>query len=367
MMIDSAAQTQATIGNSEVPKKVRLLFIAGGRSEEHNSTIGSARNLLEAASAKPSLDCSLLVITRDGRWLSEPDGLKALVSGSADTGGLPPLQGPPLNERFDVIFPIIDSWPGGGGSIQGMLEIADLPYVGCGVLTTALCMDKILTKELVSCQGVPTVRHLTFHRKEFLDDPESILRAVRQLNSPWFVKPVSLGSSFGITMVKEDAFLIAAIQQALTYDTRIIIEEGVRNAREFEVAIIGNLNPQSSKVAEILYDGEFYDKEAKEATDKSEVIIPADIPENMAQEMKTMALKIYRALRCDGFARVDFLLDPQKMQIYFNEINTHPGFGEISAFPKLMQAEGFSLGDVVETLINLAIEQYSEKSHGRFG
>jgi D-alanine-D-alanine ligase len=342
-------------------KRTRMLVLAGGRSDEHEVSIMSARTVIQAAADSSWLCPSLIVITCDGGWLSQSEGEEALKTGRAIRGGNVGYLGPPLDEISDVVFPLIHGWKGGDGSVQGFLEMANIPYVGSGILSTALCMDKPSAKEIVSVHGIPVVRHVNFTKADYLENPNVIIQCVQQLKVPWFVKPANLGSSIGVSKVTNDVSLHGAINKAMQYDRRIMVEEGVPDAREFEVAVFGNDNLQTTPVGEVLYDGEFYDYESKYTLGKSLLKIPADISEDIVVQVKSISLQAYRLLDCAGFARVDFLFNPQTQELFFNEVNSSPGFTPYSAFPKLMKAAGQELVGIIEIAVELGLSRHSLK------
>lgn len=341
--------------------RTRLLIIAGGPSEVHDASIMSGRAVFDAVSNNPKLRVSILVITRDGGWLSEADSKEAIMAGAATRGGeaRPPA---PLSELFDVVFSLIDGWAGGGGAIQGLLEMERIPYIGCGPLASALSRDKQMAKEVLSRHGIPMVHHFAFTSDAYIENPESMMQQVLGLKAPWFVKPANLGSSVGVSKVKEQALLSKAIEEAMKYDRRIIIEEGVSNARELEVAILGNIHPRVSPVGEITYEGEIYDWESKYRAGKAQFHIPANIPGTIAKKLQAIALQAYHVLDCAGFARVDFFLDPQTENLYFNELTSSPSLTYYSIFPKLMQAEGYEMCGLIEALMKLAFERHTPRT-----
>jgi D-alanine-D-alanine ligase len=338
-----------------------MLVLAGGSSDEHEVSILSARSVVQAASASSWLYPSLIVISCDGGWLSQSESEEALTAGKALSGGNVVYSGPPLNETYDVVFPLIHGWKRGDGSIQGFLEMANIPYVGSGILSTALCMDKPSAKEIMLARGIPVVRHINFTQADYLENSSAITERVQRLRIPWFVKPANLGSSIGITKVTNDELLHRAIHTAMEFDRRIIVEEGVPGAREFEVAVFGNEKLQTTPVGEVIYDGEFYDYESKYTPGKCGLRIPADISEELLFEIRSISVQAYQLLDCAGFARVDFLFNPQTHELFFNEVNSSPGFTPYSAFPKLMKAAGQEVVRIIETAVELGLSRHSLK------
>ena len=339
----------------------RILVLAGGRSGEHEVSITSARSVL-GAMQQTSLTATAVVVTRQGRWLSSTASETALRVGHAASGGDSPLQGACLAEQFDVIFPLIHGPFGEDGTVQGMLELAGLPYVGSGVLGSALCMDKAMTKDVLRSHQVPQVRHVLVTRQGYQKNATQLLASLRDLPGPWFVKPANLGSSVGISKVREAAALPQAIEQALQYDRRVIVEEGLDRPRELEVAVLGNDDAQASPVGEITFDADFYDYATKYTVGRSRMHIPADVPENIAARAREMSLQAFHALDCAGFARVDFFYQEKTGQLLLNEVNTIPGFTPFSMFPKLWEATGMSYGKLIETLVSLARERHRPRT-----
>ena len=342
-------------------KSTRVLVLAGGRSDEHDVSITSARSLLAAIEKVQHLEATVIVVTREGRWLGVDDSQKALTAGTAREGGELTLQGARVVSDYDVVFPIMHGPFGEDGTVQGMLELAGVPYVGCGVLTSAVCMDKIMTKEVLRANDIPQVRYVSLSRRAYKTDPEAILSAARKLSAPWFVKPANLGSSVGVSKVGDPSQLDAAIRAALKFGRRAIVEEGVPDVRELEIAILGNDNPRASPVGEITYKADFYDYETKYADGNAQLHIPTDAPEDVCKEIQELGIRAYQLLDCAGLARVDFFYQPQTGQVFLNELNTIPGFTPSSMFPKLWEAGGVPYGQLVEHLVELAQERHKER------
>jgi D-alanine-D-alanine ligase len=338
-------------------KPTRVLILAGGRSEEHEVSITSAGGVLKAVRENPNLDASALVVTREGRWLSAADSQKALTVGSARHGGELVLHGASMAEQCDVVFPLIHGPFGEDGTLQGMLELAGIPYVGSGVLASALCMDKPMCKEVLRANNIPQVTYVAFTGRTFKEDPKRVLNDIKAMKAPWFVKPANLGSSVGISKVKTEDKLTAAIEEAMQYDRRIIVEEGVPEVRELEVGILGNEKPKASPIGEITYDADFYDYKTKYTDGKAQLRIPADVPADVAKRMQTIAVQAYQILDCAGFARIDFFYQAKTGALYLNELNTIPGFTPFSMFPKLWEAGGIKYAQLIEELVRLAQER----------
>jgi D-alanine-D-alanine ligase len=276
--------------------------------------------------------------------------------------------------NVDVIFPVLHGTFGEDGTIQGLLELADIPYVGAGVLGSAAGMDKDVMKRLFSASGLPIVKHVTILRNEWQNDPRKITREIeRQLKYPLFVKPANLGSSVGISKAHDRKELGPAIETAAGYDRKIVIEQGAggkkRKARELECSVLGNDEPEASTVGEIVPSAEFYDYNAKYLDEGSQLIIPAELTKKQTKEVQEMAVGAFQAVDCSGLARVDFLMDPKdgkQAKIYLNEINTMPGFTSISMYPKLWAASGLKYPDLIDRLLQLALERHAEKKMNRY-
>lgn len=341
-------------------KKTRVLVLAGGRSEEHEVSITSARSVLQAVE-HTELEATALIITREGRWLTGPESIKALTAGTARSGGELTLRRAQMTENYDVVFPLVHGPFGEDGTIQGMLELAGVPYIGSGVLASALCMDKPMAKEVLRANGIPQVRYALLSRHAYEHDPRAELAKVAALEKPWFVKPANLGSSVGISKAKDDATLKTAVELAFQYDRRIIVEEGVVGARELEVAILGNDAPEASPVGEITFSSEFYDYETKYTAGKAALHIPAEAPADILQRIQELALSAFRLLDCAGFARIDFFYQAKTGKLLLNELNTIPGFTPMSMFPKLWEAGGISYAALIERLVALAIERHRQR------
>ena len=342
-------------------RKLRLLIIAGGCTGEHEISMLSGRTIYEFLSNMSKFHVRIVVITREGRWLSESDSHKALMAGNAPHGGEPTLPGPPLAERCDVVWSFVDDWNGCGGVIQGYLETCGVAYMGCGPLATALCRDKVMAKEILKSHGIPMVRHVAFTSENYIENPTAIVQRIKRMNVPWFVKPSNLGSTVGISKVQHEASLGRAIEEAMRYDRRIIVEEGLDNPREIEVAIIGNHNPYVSPVGEAMHISEIMDFKTK-YSGGNQLHTPADIPSEIAKRVQTMGLHAYQLLDCAGYARVDFFLDQRTDEVYFNEISASPGFTPFSVFQKLMAGGGYNLLELVETLVKFALERHGHRN-----
>ena len=365
-------------------KKIRVGLVFGGRSGEHEVSLASARSVMANLDSN-KYEVVPLGITKNGTWLLGDEPTHALVQGTQQqttaehttavtlTGDptvrrLIPLQG---NERLrddgalDVIFPVLHGTYGEDGTLQGLLEMANVPYVGCGVLGAALGMDKEKMKMVFSSVGLPNVDYFVCRRNEWERSPETVMNVVEQsLGYPCFVKPVNMGSSVGINKAHNRTELEHALQVAADYDRKIIIERGI-NCRELECAVLGNDEPIVSVVGEVVSSGEFYDYNAKYIDGKSQVVIPADLPQATAEEVRRQAIKAFLALDLSGLSRVDFFLERETNKVYINEVNTLPGFTEISMYPKLWAASGLSYPQLLDRLIELAIERHADRQRNK--
>jgi D-alanine-D-alanine ligase len=263
--------------------------------------------------------------------------------------------------NLDVVFPVLHGPYGEDGTIQGLLEMADIPYVGAGVLASAAGMDKAVMKVLFAARGLPVCGWRGFVRAEWVRDRARVLESLQGLGMPVFVKPANLGSSVGISKVKSPAELPAAIELALEFDRKVVVEAAVPRAREIECSVIGNDDPSASEPGEIIPSREFYDYEAKYLDDDSKSVIPADLPSPIVEEVKRLAMEAFRAIDCSGLARVDFLLARDTGALFLNEINTMPGFTSISMYSKMWDASGVAYPELVRRLIELGLERHKQK------
>jgi D-alanine-D-alanine ligase len=370
-------------------KKLRVGILFGGRSGEHEVSLLSAASILKAIDRK-KFEVVPIGITKTGRWLTA-GGAQALLSGDISPTGLElhaetektatpsdavtalvPDAASLGSDRLDVVFPVLHGTFGEDGTIQGLFELADMAYVGSGVLGSAAGMDKDAMKRLFAQARLPIVKHLTVLRKAWEASPRKTVSAIEvALKYPVFVKPANLGSSVGISKVHDRKELAPALNLAARFDRKIVIEQGVgggkKKARELEVAVLGNDDPKASVVGEIIPGKEFYDYEAKYLSDGSIPVIPAKITAAESKQIRAMAVEAFRACDLAGLARVDFLMEPDgKRRIYLNEVNTLPGFTSISMYPKLWQATGLSYSDLISRLIELALERYKDRSRTSF-
>jgi D-alanine-D-alanine ligase len=366
-------------------KKLRVGVLFGGKSGEHEISLRSARSILEAIDRK-KYEVVELGITKEGRWLQSGEAQGLLGGGSVEpvvelSGGMTiaaAAAAPEAGTGLDVVFPVLHGTFGEDGTIQGLFELADIAYVGSGVLGSAAGMDKDAMKRMFYAAGLPLTPHVTLLRSEWKASAKNCVKAVEKaLRYPVFVKPANLGSSVGISKVKTRAELGPAIDLAASFDRKIVIEEGVGGPgvkpRELEVAVLGNDAPEASVVGEIVPAKEFYDYEAKyelNGVDESVSIIPAKLSAADAKRIRAMAIAAFRACDCAGLARVDFLMSPgakgKASTIVLNEVNTMPGFTSISMYPKLWEASGLSYKKLIDRLIELGIERHKEKLETSF-
>jgi len=373
------------------PVRVGVLF--GGKSGEHEISLLSAQTVIRALD-EAGYETVRLGITKTGEWLTGADPLAQLTSGKGrgnghgkieeiDSALLAPrsTQSPllPQSERLPavgLIFSVLHGPVGEDGTVQGLLGMLEMPYVGCGVLASAVAMDKISAKALFAAAGIPQVAYRTLLRRNWTEGQESdpdpqknrrekILDELESaLPYPLFVKPANLGSSVGISKVRDRAELSRAIGLACRYDRKVLVEEGVHEARELEVSVLGNDAPRASVVGEVVPANEFYDYEAKYLDKGSRLLIPADIPPALADEIRLLSVRAFQALDGAGLARADFLLGADG-QLYLNELNTMPGFTASSMYPKLWEASGVPLTELVGSLVDMALERHADRQQNR--
>jgi D-alanine-D-alanine ligase len=358
--------------------KMRVGVLFGGRSGEHEVSLMSARSIIDALD--PNKYSVLQIgITHEGSWLVGADVLGALTSGKIENlTGACILADPTRNgvynihtsdqgelleflSHIDVLFPVLHGTYGEDGTMQGLFEIAEVAYVGAGVLGSSLGMDKAVFKDVMRTKKIPVVDSVTFTRAQITSGLDKVLAQSESVAAyPLFVKPVNLGSSVGIRKCHKRSHLVEALQDAARYDRRVLVEKGI-NAREIEVSVLGNDSPEASVPGEIIPADEFYSYEAKYHNDKSQLLIPAPISPETTKLVQSLAIRSFCAIDCAGMARVDFLLDKETNELYLNELNTIPGFTRISMYPKLWTASGLSYPELVDRLIDLALERKMEK------
>ncbi|HEU0169194.1 MAG TPA: D-alanine--D-alanine ligase family protein [Chloroflexota bacterium] len=343
-------------------RRLRVAVLFGGRSGEHEVSLASAANVMDALSGRH--DVVPIGIDRAGKWLASGEAhdllshdrgidgqepARALANLAQDSGG-----------PIDVVFPVVHGTYGEDGALQGFLEMAGLPYVGCGVLASSLAMDKVMSKRVFREQGFLIPEYVWFRSGDWSADKQAEIEAVCRY--PCFVKPANLGSSVGVSKAHDAAELGPAIELAARYDSKIVVEAAVPDAREIECAILGNDQPQASVPGEIVPSREFYDYAAKYLDGTSELLIPAPLEPREAALVQQQAVKAFLALDCSGMARVDFLLSRQTGELYLNELNTIPGFTAISMYSKLWAASGVSQPELVDRLLQLALERHAARS-----
>jgi D-alanine-D-alanine ligase len=373
-----------------MPNKIRVGVLFGGQSGEHEVSLTSARAVM-AALDRDKYDVVPIGITKEGRWLAGGDPLAALEAAAdpkllpagaelrikneelrTDTSAAdvtntmlvsrPDSQFSMLNAQFsiDVVFPVLHGPRGEDGTVQGLLELAGLPYVGCGVLASAVGMDKAMMKAAFAAAGLPLVPWLLVRRVDWRHD---VAQAVDQIEAglryPVFVKPANLGSSVGITKAADRAALRRGLEEAARYDRRIVVEQGI-DAREIEVSVLGNDDPLASVPGEIVPSNEWYDYAAKYLGGESRILIPAPIAPALAEQVRTLGVHAFKAVDGAGLARVDFLLDRATGALYLNEVNTMPGFTPVSMYAKMWEASGMSYGALLDRLIELALERHTK-------
>jgi len=353
-------------------KRLRVGLVFGGRSGEHEVSLASAASVLQAID-RQRYDPVLLGITKDGQWLTGGDPLSALGEAAGVKLPLPPPLGTEalvkhegrdgfparLARQLHVVFPLIHGPFGEDGTLQGLLELADLPYVGAGVLASAVGMDKAMQKSVFRAAGLPVVEHLVILRREWEREPEAVqARVGTAIGFPCFVKPSNLGSSVGISKARGSRELEQALALAARYDRKLLVERAV-SGREIEVAVLGNEAPEASLPGEILPGKEWYDYEAKYTPGLARFVIPAPLTETLTGEFRRLAVAAFHAIDAAGMARVDFFLEGERILV--SEINTIPGFTETSAYPRLWQATGLPFPSLIDRLIQLALERHQDK------
>jgi D-alanine-D-alanine ligase len=323
--------------------KTRVAVIYGGRSGEHEVSLRSAKSILDALDTERYKVLHYL-ISKEGKWSPRPI-----------------IPEPRANPEIDVVFPVLHGTFGEDGTIQGLLELAELPYVGAGVLASSASMDKEVMKRLAKERGLPVVDYMVMSGKD-ISDVEGICR---RFEFPVFVKPANLGSSVGISKARDCDELKSALKLAAAYDRKVIVERGIVG-REFECSVLGNEDPVAAVPCEILPSRDFYDYDDKYLLEKAETVIPANLSPEQTAELQKLAVECYRAVECEGMARVDFLLESATNNLYINEINTIPGFTSISMYPKMWEYSGLPMPQLIDRLIELALERHEAKKRLRY-
>ncbi len=374
-------------------QRLTVGIIFGGRSSEHEVSIVSAASVIKALNPD-KYRIVPIGIAKSGRWYVGEQALTWLKQGQEEPESAVALPADPTMqklvplgsrsnewfEKLDVLFPLIHGPLGEDGTLQGLLELTDLPYVGAGVLGSALSMDKIMQKQVCNQLGLPAVdflwiRDIDWRSNSDSDDQPLLLDQLANMNQeqmlqvcqdrlgyPLFVKPANLGSSIGISKARNRQELRASLEEAFLYDKKVIIEQAVQNVRELEVSILGNDKPRASVIGEIVPSNEFYDYNAKYIDGTSTLIIPAELEDGLVQSIQLAAIKAFLAVGAEGMARVDFLLDNRLGRFFLSEVNTIPGFTSISMYPKLWQASGLSYSQLLDELIRLALERQTQKN-----
>jgi D-alanine-D-alanine ligase len=363
---------------SESRKQTRVGVIFGGRSGEHEVSLMSAQSVLSALDPA-HYAVTQIGITHEGTWLTGPDVLQSMLDNHVEDlvpvtllpdpshPGLYGIQDTQHGEllelltALDVVFPVLHGTYGEDGTLQGLLEMTDVAYVGAGVLGSALGMDKGVFRDVMAANGIPVLENVVILRSELKANPDAAMnRAEAVAHYPLFVKPANLGSSVGITKVRSRSDLLEGLLEAARYDRRVLVQRGV-NAREIEVSVLGNDKPEASVPGEVIPSREFYSYESKYFDGTSQLIIPAPINAKTAERVRRLAVKAYKAIDGAGLARVDFLLDKDTSNVYLNEINTMPGFTQISMYPKLWDVSGLPYPALVTRLIELALERKADR------
>ena len=357
-------------------KRLRVGVLFGGRSGEHEVSLASATSVIRGLDPD-QYEAVPIGITKDGHWLVGEGAVKMLpevlkggrrvmLTADPTEAALVPLDRGAGAQRLDVIFPVMHGTFGEDGTIQGMLELAGLPYVGAGVLGSAIGMDKDVSKRLCQEAGIPVVPWITVHRWQWEKEPEAVRAEIEgKFEYPVFVKPATLGSSVGMSKVHNAEELAPALNAACEYGMKILVEQAV-TAREIEVSVLGNHEPQASVPGEIVPHREFYDYTAKYLEDGTQLIIPADLKPLQVTKIQSLAIKTFCTLELSGMARVDFFLERKGGKLYLNEANTIPGFTSISMYPKLWEASGISFRELIDKLIDLAFEMHNEKARTKY-
>jgi D-alanine-D-alanine ligase len=357
-------------------RKLRVGVLFGGRSGEHEVSLASASSIIRGLDPQ-KYEAVPIGITKEGHWLIGegaqkmlPEvlrtGQRVVMSADPTESALMPIDGSARGQKLDVVFPVIHGTFGEDGTMQGLLELAGLPFVGAGVLGSAIGMDKDVAKKLMQVAGIPVVPWIAVQRAEWERQPKEIRRAIeKKFKYPVFVKPATLGSSVGMTKVHSRAELGPALDLAAEFAMKIMIERAV-SAREIEVSVLGNHDPRASIPGEIVPHREFYDYAAKYLEEGTQLLIPAKLKKSEVKKVQVMAITAFRVLELSGMARVDFFIEKRGGKIFLNEVNTIPGFTSISMYPKLWEANGIPFRELITKLIDLALEQHREKARTKY-
>jgi len=344
--------------------RIRLVVLFGGQSAEHDVSCTTAAHVLRAADPK-KYDIAPVGIARDGTWAIAEAARAALTAGPTELPGRLDPTGTAIepadvisDAKHTVVVPLLHGPMGEDGTVQGLLELANVPYVGSGVLGSALAMDKAMAKQVLAVNGIAQARHRAFRAHQITPGLPATL--AEELGLPLFVKPANMGSSVGVSKAKSVEDVRDAIEIALTYDEWVVIEEAIVG-REIEVAVLGNLEPRASVPGEIVPGAEFYDYADKYVDDGSQALVPAPLTREQSEEVRALALRVFTTLRCEGLARVDFFFEEGGRGFLCNEVNTMPGFTPISMYPKLWIASGLSYSDLIDELVQLAVERHARQ------
>ena len=359
-------------------KKLKLGVLFGGQSAEHEVSLVSARSIFNAID-KSKYEISLIGITHQGQWLLAKDQQKALSCKTVDEQSLPAVSLDYCNAQrlvkkdshgliddaiteLDVIFPILHGPHGEDGTVQGLLELANIAYVGCGVAASALAMDKVLAKNAFKAAQIPQTDYMAVLLHQWQLKQSNVAETIEaKFVYPVFIKPANMGSSVGVSKAHDRGELIAAMKLAFEFDLKIIIEESAQGFKEVECGVLGNEYPKASIVGEIIPGKEFYDYETKYVDDKSQLVIPANLPDKTTAKIQAYAIAAFHAIDGSGLARVDFFVSEDNETVYINEVNTMPGFTSISMYPKLWQASGIKYAQLIDELINLGLKKHQTK------
>ncbi len=364
---------------SSTSRKTRVAVLFGGRSGEHDVSLMSARSVL-AALDSARYEVTQVGITLDGEWFNGENTLDSFSQGNFQNLNRVVLPSEPSHSALyilrstnngevlekladiDVFYPVLHGPFGEDGTLQGLLELADVAYVGAGVAGSSVGMDKGIFKDVMRANNIPIVESLLALRSEIESDMNRVVENVEKMGAyPFFAKPANLGSSVGISKCNSRSDLAEGLMEAARYDRRVVIEKGVANAREIEVGVLGNEDPQTSVCGEVLPSREFYSYESKYIDGTSGLMIPAQLSKEMSDQIREYAVRAYKAIDCAGMARADFFVDVEMNQIYLNELNTLPGFTSISMYPKLWQASGMTYPQLVDRLIEFALERKAQR------
>ena len=362
-------------------KKLRVAVLFGERSGEHDVSLMSARSVLAALDPE-RYEVTQVGITLDGEWLHGENTLEAFTSGKFNELNRAVLPGDPSHSNIyelqitnngeainklseiDVFFPVLHGPFGEDGTLQGLLEMADVAYVGAGVAGSSVGMDKGIFKDVMRANNIPIVESILVLRGDIENNMDGVIEQVEKMGEyPFFAKPANLGSSVGISKCTSRSDLAEGLMEAARYDRRVVVEKGVGNVREVEVSVLGNEHPETSVCGEVLPSRDFYSYESKYVDGTSGLIIPSQLPNEVTEKIREYAVRAYKAIDCAGMARADFFVESETNKIYLNELNTLPGFTSISMYPKLWQASGLAYPQLVDRLIELALARKAQRDH----